>query len=178
MQNKQKEVKHKVTTTYRKRLRQILKSHLNAKNKMQAINIYAMPVITYTAGIIGWNKKEMQNLDRITRKTMKMCGGLHPRADIHRLYLPKKEGCRGLREVATTVRFQCAGLQGYISKAKEKDPLIEAVWKHQAIKGYERKKEEMENGKLRIQQNGSTNSYMDSTNGKYLRSHQWIMLTD
>jgi len=103
-----------------------------------------MPVITYTAGIIDWNKKEIQDLDRMTRKTMNMYGGLHPRADIHRLYLPRKEGDRGLREVAARVRFQCAGLQEYISKAKEKDPLIEAVWKHQAIKGYKSKKEEME----------------------------------
>jgi len=33
MQNKQKEVKRKVTATYRKKLRQILKSRLNAKTK-------------------------------------------------------------------------------------------------------------------------------------------------
>jgi len=49
-----------------------------------------------------------------------------------------------LRKVAATVRFQCAGLQEYISKANKKDPLIEAVWKHQGIKGYKSKKEEME----------------------------------
>ena len=103
-----------------------------------------MPVITYTAGIIDWNKKEIQDLDRMTRKTMNMYGGPHPRADIHRLYLPGKEGGRGLRKVAATVRFQCAGLQGYINKAKEKGPLIEAVWKHPSIKGYKSKKEEME----------------------------------
>jgi len=144
MQNKQKEEKRKVTTTCRKKLRQILKSRLNAKNNIQAINTYAMPVITYTTGITDWNKKEIQDLDRMTRKTMNMYGGLHPRADIHRLYLPRKEGGRGLREVAATVRFQCAGLQEYISKAKEKDPPTEAVWKHQAIKGYKSKNEEVE----------------------------------
>jgi len=27
------------------------------KNKMQAINTYAMPMITYTAEIIDWNKR-------------------------------------------------------------------------------------------------------------------------
>jgi len=50
-----------------------------------------MSVITYTAGIIDWNKKETQNQDRMTRKTMNMHGGLHQRADIHRLYIPKKK---------------------------------------------------------------------------------------
>jgi len=136
--------KHKVTTTYTKRLRQIFKSRLNAKNKIQAINTCTIPVITYTAGIIDWNKKEIEDVDRMTMKTMNMYGGLHPRADIHRLYLPRKEGGRGLREVASSVRCQCAGLQEYISKAKEKDPVIEAVWKHQAIKGCKSKNEEMD----------------------------------
>jgi len=85
MQNKQKQVKRKVTTTYRKTLRQILKPRLNAKNKIQAINTYAMPVVTYTAGILDWNKKEIQDLDRMTRKTMNMYGRLHPRANTHSL---------------------------------------------------------------------------------------------
>jgi len=35
-------------------------------------------------------------------------------------------------------------LQDYITKAKEKDPLIEAVWKLRAITGYKSKKEEWE----------------------------------
>jgi len=48
------------------------------------------------------------------------------------------------KEVATTVRLECAGLQEYISKAKEKNPLIEAVWKQQAITGYKSKNEEIE----------------------------------
>jgi len=90
MQNKQKEVKSKVTITYRKRLRQILKSRLNAKHKITAINTYAMPVTTYTAGITDWNKKEMQDLDRLTRKTMNMYGRLHPRAETHTFTLAEK----------------------------------------------------------------------------------------
>jgi len=31
-----------------------------------------MPVIIYTAGITDWNKKEIQDLDRMARKTMNM----------------------------------------------------------------------------------------------------------
>jgi len=68
-----------------------------------------MPVISYTGGIIDWNKKEIQELHRM--KTMNMYGSLHPRADTHRLYLPRKERGRGLRKVATTVRFQYLGLR-------------------------------------------------------------------
>jgi len=31
-----------------------------------------MPVITYITGIIDWNKKDIQHLDRMTRKVMNM----------------------------------------------------------------------------------------------------------
>ena len=52
---------------------------INAKNnnKIQVINTYPLPVITYTAGIIDCNKKGIQDLDRMIRKTMNMYGGLH-----------------------------------------------------------------------------------------------------
>ena len=55
-----------------------------------------------------------------------------------------------MTEVAATVRFQCEGLREYISKAKEKDPLIETVWEHQAIKRYKSKKDEMEEWETEI----------------------------
>ena len=51
-----------------------------------------MPVISYTTGIIEWTKTEMTELDRRKRKLLKIYGGLHPRADVHRLYLKGVEG--------------------------------------------------------------------------------------
>jgi len=63
MQNKQTEVKSKVRTTYRKRLR-LFSNHVSApKTKYRpSTHTHVMPVITYTAGIIDWNKKEIQDL--------------------------------------------------------------------------------------------------------------------
>ncbi|KAJ0055988.1 hypothetical protein NL108_017219 [Boleophthalmus pectinirostris] len=48
---------------YLQRVRQVLRSQLNGKNKAQAINSYALPVIRYPAGIISWPKEEIQTTD-------------------------------------------------------------------------------------------------------------------
>ncbi|PNF23741.1 hypothetical protein B7P43_G17247 [Cryptotermes secundus] len=59
---------------------------------MQAIGSLAVPVLRYSFGIINWHKEEIQKLDRKTRKILTTYGQHHPRADIDRLYVPRKEG--------------------------------------------------------------------------------------
>ena len=48
------DVKCKVKETYKQRLRLILKSKLNGKNQVQAINSFAIPVIRYVFGWYYW----------------------------------------------------------------------------------------------------------------------------
>ena len=178
MENKERMVKDKASATYRKRLRQVLKSRLNGRNKIDAINTYALPVITYTAGIINWSQNELAELDRKTRKTLTMYGGLHPRADVHRLYIPRKNGGRGLREVAASVTFQCAGLQEYIMEAKDSDPLIEAVWQNRVLTGYKPKKEAMADWKKNTKRSGRQSRSMVNIADKSHRPPPWKTPTD
>jgi len=49
----------------------------------------------YTASIINWRKDELEAMDRKTRKMMTIYNSLHPRADVDRLYIPRKHGGRG-----------------------------------------------------------------------------------
>ena len=51
---KEHEMKIKVTGEYKKRLRLILNSKLNGKNKIQAINTWAVALLKYGAGIVNW----------------------------------------------------------------------------------------------------------------------------
>ncbi|KAJ8029456.1 hypothetical protein HOLleu_28849 [Holothuria leucospilota] len=128
MENLQKQVKANTIKTYTKRIRQVMKTKLSGQNKIQAINTYAMPVVSYTAGIIEWTQTEMKDLDRKTRKLLNMYGGLHPRADVHRLYLPRHHGGRGLKEVEVSVTAESVGLDEYIQRMKDKEPLLQAAW--------------------------------------------------
>ena len=63
---------------------------------IDAINTWAVGVVCYSAGIVDWRVEEVANMNRRTRKILAMNGCLHTRSNVARLYLPRKEGGRGL----------------------------------------------------------------------------------
>ena len=67
----------------------MLKSKLNGKNKINAINTWAVSVPRYGAGIIRWTKEELKSLDRMTRKVLTMNGAFHPKSDVDRLHVSR-----------------------------------------------------------------------------------------
>ena len=87
----QREVKSKVKREYEKRVRQVLKSKLNGANKIQALNAYAIPVVSYTGDIIDWTTNDINELGKTTRKLLTVDKALHPKADIGPMYLEKWE---------------------------------------------------------------------------------------
>jgi len=85
---------------YSRRLRMILKSELNARNKITAIGALAVPVLRYSFGIFNWRTEEIKKkIDRKTRKMLKTYKMHQPKADIDRLYVKRKEGGRGLLQI-------------------------------------------------------------------------------
>jgi len=50
----------------------ILKSELNAKNKITAIGALAVPVLRHSFGIINLRLEEIRKIDRKTRKVITM----------------------------------------------------------------------------------------------------------
>ena len=77
---KEHEMKIKVTAEYKRRLRLILKSKLNGKNKIQAINTWA-----------------------VARKTLTMYGALHSKSDMDQLYLKQKHKRRDLISIQISI---------------------------------------------------------------------------
>ena len=65
------QMKERLKQEYRRRLRMILKSELNARNKITAIGALAVPVLRYSFGIINWRIEEIKQIDRKTRKMLK-----------------------------------------------------------------------------------------------------------
>ena len=47
-----------------------MKSQFNGKNKIKAANTWAVSLMRYGAGTIKWNKKELQEIDKKSRKIM------------------------------------------------------------------------------------------------------------
>ena len=63
-------MKEKVRKEYQHRVRMILKSELNAANRIEAINTLAIPVVTYSFNIINWKISEIKKLDTKTQKLL------------------------------------------------------------------------------------------------------------
>ena len=116
---KEHEMKNKVTAKYKRRLRLILKSKLNGKNKIQVINTWAVALLRYGSGIINWNVDKLKKINRTTRKTLTMYGALHPKSDIDRLYLKRKHGGRGLISIETCVKSEKNNLGLYVRESNE-----------------------------------------------------------
>jgi hypothetical protein len=57
---------------YIRRLRMILKSELNAKNKITAIGALAVPVLRYTFVIITWRLEDIKKIGRKARRIITM----------------------------------------------------------------------------------------------------------
>jgi len=56
------QMKERLKQEYNRRLRMILKSELNARNKITAIGALAVPVLKYSFGIINWRIEDIKKL--------------------------------------------------------------------------------------------------------------------
>ena len=63
---KEKEMKERLTKEYKRRIKLILKSNLNSRNAISAMNIWAVAMMRYGAGIVKWTNAELEKLDRQT----------------------------------------------------------------------------------------------------------------
>ena len=112
------EMKEKTIKEYKQRLRLVLKSKLNGKNKITAINAWAVAVFRYGAGKLQWKENELKVVDRKSRKTMTMYAALHPKSYMHRFYIKRKRG-RGLMTVERCVREEENNSSFYVANSEE-----------------------------------------------------------
>ena len=116
---KEKEMKELFRMEYLRRVRLVMKSRLNGRNKIGAINTWAVSLMRYGAGVIRWNKEELEMLDRKTRKIMTINKELHPRSDVTRLYVARKRGGRGLIGCESCVQSEENSLGWYVKNSEE-----------------------------------------------------------
>ena len=124
-------MKDKFRNEYFRRVKLILRSKLNGRNKIMALNTWAVSILRYGAGILKWNKNELQEMDRKTRKFMTMNKELHPRSDVAWLYVSRKNGGRVLIGCEDIVKSEENGLGWYVKNNIE--PLLVAVRKSRTI---------------------------------------------
>ena len=89
---KQVEMKEKIQKEYLRRTRKLLETKLSCRNLIKRINTWAGALVRYSGPFLKWTRDELRQMDQRTRKQMTMHKALHPRDDVDRLYISRKEG--------------------------------------------------------------------------------------
>ena len=108
-----------VRKEYLRRVKLAAGSKLNAGNLISAVNVWAVSVVRYTAGILEWTDKELKAMDVKTRKILTRNGVFHMQSSVDRLYMKRKVGGRGLISVGQCVKMEEAGLCEYVKASNE-----------------------------------------------------------
>ena len=109
-------MKEKILKEYLRRTRKLLETKLNSRNLIKGINTWAVPRVRYSGTFLKWTRDELKQMDQRTRKLMTMHKSLHPRDDVGRLYVSRKEGGRVLASIEDSVDASIQRLKDYIQK--------------------------------------------------------------
>ncbi|XP_064076354.1 uncharacterized protein LOC135194637 [Vanessa tameamea] len=106
-------LKQDLTTEYIKRVNQLCKKHLYSRNLIRAINTFAIPVLTYSFGIIKWSQTDIKKLEIKTRVTLTKHNYHHPKSAIERLTLKRQLGGRGVVDLKILWQNQIHNIQNF-----------------------------------------------------------------
>ncbi|KAJ8953751.1 hypothetical protein NQ318_015407 [Aromia moschata] len=124
------QLKKEFQEKYKSRVTKLLNTLLSGGNLIKAINSWAVPVLTYSFGIVKWSVTDLDELDRLTRRLLTKFRHLHTNSSVIRLYLPRRRGGRGLLNIKNQCLNQEASLRRKL--LTNRDPLITAVAREDA----------------------------------------------
>ena len=96
---KQGQMEDNIKKEYFRKTRKQLKTKLSYRNITKGINTWAVFLDRYSGLFHKWTRDELKQMHQRTRKLMIMLKALHPRVDVEKLYLSRKEGGRGLASI-------------------------------------------------------------------------------
>ena len=113
---KQVQMKDKIRKEYLRRTRKLLEIKLSSRNLIKGINTWVVPLVRYSGPFLKWTTDELKEMGQRIRKLMTMHKALHPRDDVDRLYVSRKEGGRGLTRIEYSVDASIQRVEDYIEK--------------------------------------------------------------
>ncbi|XP_044757740.1 uncharacterized protein LOC123315901 [Coccinella septempunctata] len=113
---RQQENKREAESELFRRTRKALGTQLSGKNIITAINMWAVPAFTCTAGALSWSKTNLQRIDQKIRTTLTKHGLLHPNSAVERIYLPRRTGGRALSSLEDTCQREEKNIIDYFRK--------------------------------------------------------------
>lgn len=126
--------KETLTKAFKQRLKAVMRTQLNGKNKITAINTYAISLLTYSFGILRWTDTELEALNRTVRTMATKYRFHHPKSATERFHLPRKYGGRGVQNIKQLHWTQVQNLKMYFTQRTENNNLYQ-IMQHLKFKG-------------------------------------------
>lgn len=121
-------IKVKLKQKYKQRLTKILKIELTARNKTTAINIFAIPILTYSFGVMRWSDTELEALNTLTRSHCHKYRIIHHiHSALKRFILDREEEGRSFIDIKNLNCKQIDNLRKYFTKRTETSDLHKAI---------------------------------------------------
>ena len=79
-----------------------------------------MSFLRYSEEFFSRRKCELHSIHRKTRKSFTIYAGLHSKSDADRLYIPRKDGGRGLIAIEDCIELAVRGLDVYVHGSEER----------------------------------------------------------
>ena len=113
---KQVQMKDTIRKEYLRRTLKLLETKLSSRNLIKGINSWAVPLVRYSGRFFKWTGEELKQMDQRTRKLMTMHKALHPKDDVDRLYVSRKDGRSGSISNENTVDASIQQLEDFIER--------------------------------------------------------------
>ena len=112
-------MKGTIQKEYLRRTRKLLDTKLSSRNFIKRINTWAVPLFRYSGSFLKLTREELKQINQRTRKIMTMHKALHPRDDVDRLYVSRREGGRVLTNIEDTVDASIQRLEDNMENTNE-----------------------------------------------------------
>ena len=119
-------IKEHLKKEFSNRIKLILKTDLNAGNKTRAINTWAVPVLTYSFGLLKWSNTDLDQIAMSVRTLLSRAQSHHPKSAIERMTIPRSQGGRGMVDIIALHHQQKINLRNYFMSLSSEE-LIKVV---------------------------------------------------
>ena len=112
----------------------ILKGELSSKNNFETINLYAIPALLHRFPVLDRTITKLEIIDRETRKMLQQYYVMYSQSDVTPLYLPRKNGSRGLNNITNQHKNVIFNFGSYLLNPKNN------FWSYIKLAGIPRRK--------------------------------------
>lgn len=120
-------IKKELQDKFLHRVNSVLKTFLSAGNKVKAINTFAVPLLTYSFGVVKWTKTDLEAIERAVRVAFTKHRSHHPRSAIERVTLPRAAGGRGVIDIQALCANQIQQLRRYFVESQNRHEIYRTV---------------------------------------------------